>query len=127
VKGNFLLNGEKMNQKEAMEYMNKLFLGLQRARSVTHENMDIMGGDISQELTERVLEDLTPWLHGEKGQALLNGVEKVCDRGSVTGGEFYNFMYIIYRLDPTIQAMAGTLSETTFPEPDLKWYSELGM
>jgi|WetSurMetagenome_2_1015567.scaffolds.fasta_scaffold687139_1 hypothetical protein len=115
-----------MKHSKAMEYVNKLIFGLQRARTASRESLENMGEPkLSQDIIDGVLEDLTPWLHGEKGDALLNGLIKVSDRGRVTGMEFFNFMYIIHHLDPTLQAMAGTLCETTFPEPDIHWCAGL--
>jgi len=111
-----------MNQKQAMDYVNKLLFGLQRARSASRESLESMGGrQLSDEIINNVLEDLTPWLHGPKGNGLLNALSQVCDRGRVSGMEFYNFMTIIHHLDPTVGAMAGALSDTTFPQPSVHW------
>jgi hypothetical protein len=110
-----------MKQQEANKLMSTLLIGLQRARSVDMENLSYNDGrKVSDELTEAIAADLTPWLHGTKGNAFLSGVIKVQDR-NVTGMEFYNFMYIIHRLEPTMQAMIGALTETNFPEPDMQW------
>ncbi len=119
-----------MNEKYAMEIVNNLLIGLQRARSVTRENQeieDVNGDKLSPEMVNWVLEDLLPWMHGEKGEALLNAVVKVSERGSVTGGELYNFMTIIHLLSPAVNACVGALTTYDFPKPNLEWFKELGM
>ena len=117
-----------MKQAQAMDYVRKLLTGVQRARSVSTEGIENivlgMGGELS-ETQQRViidlLEDLTPWLYGAKGNALLNGLALVEGRGSVTGMEFYNFMTIIHHIEPFIATTAGILTETSFPEPEAGW------
>ena len=117
-----------MKQTQAMDYVRKLLTGVQRARSVSTEGIENivlgMGGELSEEqqgVITDLLEDLTPWLYGAKGNALLNGLALVDNRGSVTGMEFFNFMTIIHRIEPFIAATAGILTETSFPEPETSW------
>jgi hypothetical protein len=116
-----------MTQEQAMEIVNRLIFGLQRARTASREGTEALAGKVRPKIVDGVLEDLIPWLHGQKAEALLNGLTKVSDRGSITGQELYNFMYIIHNLNPIIAAMAGTLADTTFPKPDMKWFAELGL
>ena len=108
-----------MKQSEAMEFVRKLLFGVQRSRSAARESLS--GSDVSDKLIENVLVDLNPWLYGPKGEGFIKALAQVDARGSVTGMEFYNFMTIIHRLDPTIAATAGILSETSYPEPDARW------
>ena len=59
-----------MKQAEAMKLVNTLIIGLQRARSVSKESLEdlvIDGKVISKQVVINVLEGLTPWLHGPKG------------------------------------------------------------
>lgn len=117
-----------MNQKAAMDIVNKLLFGIQRARTASLEGTEAVARPgTSPEIINDVLEDLTPWLHGPKAEALIKALTIVSDRGSVTGGELYNFMTIIHVLNPVIAAMAGTFADTTFPKPDMTWFGELGM
>lgn len=109
-----------MKQSEAMDYVRKLIFGLQRARSVEREALG-ESGEFSAEVVERVLADLTPWMNGEKGKSFLEILVKVEERGTVAGMDLYNFMTVIHLLEPTASAVAGMLSGTTFPEPDLQW------
>jgi len=117
-----------MNQEKAIEIVNKLLLGLQRARSTSREGTEALARSGTRpEIIDGVLEDLTPWLHGPKAEALLNSLAQVYDRDRVTGGELYNFMTIIHVLNPTIAAMAGILTDYTFPKPSLEWFKDLGI
>src|SRR5688572_1994707 len=101
-----------MNQTEAFELTQKLMLGLQYARSVSKEELTkfVVNKELNEDLIDSVLEDLTPWLHGRKGNAFLSAVERVVESGKVNGMDFYNFMTIIHTLEPTIGAMVSILS-----------------
>ena len=114
-----------MKQEEALKLCNALLTGLQRARSIVEENasreLSINGNPIDPKVMDSALEDITPWLFGEKGNALVRGLGIVSDRDSVKGMEFFNFMYIIHVLEPTLNMMAGALTDTMFPEPDIAW------
>ena len=117
-----------MKQAEAMKLVNTLIIGLQRARSVSKESLEdlvIDGKVISKQVVINVLEGLTPWLHGPKGDGFLCALMVVSNRGTVTGMDMYNFMTIIHLLNPTVAAMAGILTDTTFPEPDIHWCAGL--
>lgn len=117
-----------MNQEKALEIVNKLLFGIQRARTASCEGTENLAPEGTRpEVIDGVLEDLTPWLHGPKAEALLTALVRVSDRGHVTGGELFNFMTIIHVLNPTIAAMAGILSDYTFPKPNMTWFGELGM
>ena len=117
-----------MNQEKAMEIVNKLIFGLQRARTASREGVENVAsakGINNPEIVNGVLEDSNPWLHGPKAEALLQGLVMVSERGRVTGMELYNFMTIIHRLDPVAAAMAGTFAEYTFPKPEIEWITAL--
>ena len=116
-----------MNQTQALEIVNKLIFGIQRARTASREETEAIAPDIRPEIIDGVLEDLTPWLHGPKAEALLNGLVKVSDRGTVTGQELYNFMTVIHILNPVIAMMAGTLANYKFPQPNMQWFLDLGL
>jgi hypothetical protein len=118
-----------MDQEKGMEIVNRLIVGLQRARSASREGVDAIakGKSIGPEIVDGVLEDLTPWLHGSKAESLLNGLMKVQERGSVSGMELFNFMTIIHVIDPKIASMAGILADYTFPFPTTNWIMELGI
>lgn len=120
-----------MNQNEAMKLVKHLIIGLQRARSVNKEQLenmeDEMGNKFPSNITEVVLEDLTPWLHGPKADRLILSLQQIQERGKITGMELYNFMVIIHLLNPTIGAMVGTLTDTIFPQPNINWVRELGI
>ena len=113
-----------MKQADAMKYARNLLFGMQRSRSALRETLTNTG-DFTKETIESVLEDLNPWLYGVKGEGLLKGLALVDARGSITGQEFFNFMVIINRLDPLIAITAGILSDTTYPEPDIRWCAGL--
>lgn len=117
-----------MNQTQAMEYINKLVIGFQRARSVSRENLTkgaTLSEKISDRLVESILEDLNPWLFGAKGEAFFKALLKTQEQGKVNGIDFFNFMTIIHRLDPTLQTLIGILTETDFPEPNIEVISQL--
>jgi len=116
-----------MNQTEAMKMVRLLLLGMQRARSTSSEWMERNFPDVSPEMIQAVKGDLLPWLEDENGKALVEALAKVDARGSVTGMEFYNFMVVIHILNPAVAAMAGILSETTFPEPSTSMIMSIGI
>lgn len=114
-----------MNQKEAMLLVNNTLFGLQRLRSMTVEELTRMGWE--EETVKRVISDLIPWMHGEKGDAFLNALAKVSSRGTVTGAELYNFMAILHLLDRNLLMMLSGASGVMFPEPKIEWIPGLGM
>ena len=117
-----------MNQEKAIEIVNKLIFGIQRARTASREGVETMAKEKTKpELIDGVLEDLMPWLYGPKAEAFLSGLVKVSDRGTVTGQELYNFMTVIHVLNPVIAAMAEILANYTFPKPNMQWFRDLGM
>jgi len=118
-----------MNQEKGMEIVNKLIEGLQHARSISREGVESIANEksIEPEIVDGVLEDLTPWLHGPKAEALLSRLIKVSERGSVTGMELFNFMTVIHVPSPVVAAMAGALTDYTFPFPTTNWIMELGL
>lgn len=114
-----------MNQETALNIVKSLMYGLQKFKSITVEELTRMGWE--EDTVKKVLSDLAPWSNGEKGYAFINSLSSVLDRGKVTGSELYNFMSIIHLLDRNLLHMVQGVSETIFPEPDIKWISELGM
>lgn len=103
-----------MNAAEAMKVVEDLTFVLQRMRSISNETLDI--GDPA--VTQHVLEDLQPWVHGPK--SLLIACEKVLDRGTITPQELYNLCTVAHRLQPEI-AVHGIAAERPIPEPDVAW------
>mgnify|MGYP001616823587 CR=1 FL=1 len=114
-----------MNQEQAMKLVNRAMIGLQRTRTISIEELTRFGWEEST--VKSVIADLIPWAIGEKGDALLNALSLVSNRGSVTGQELYNFMTILHRLDKALLIMITGFTETVFPEPDMKWFMELGL
>jgi len=111
-----------MKQSEAMKYVRKLLNGVQRSRSAIRESL-ITNGEFDTKVIEQVMIDLNPWLFGPKGESFIKALAQIDDRDSVTPMEFYNFMTIIHRLDLTINATAGIMTETMYPEPNIQWMS----
>ena len=119
-----------MNNAEAIEILRKVMNGIQHARSVGRESMGknpatISGKAISPEIVDAALEDITPWLYGEKGDAFLKGVIDVVERKKVTGMEFYNFMYVLQHLEPTMGQMVSALADIDLPELTYAWIGDL--
>lgn len=114
-----------MNQEKALDLVNKLLFGLQRARSASVEELTRLGYE--EKTVKAVIGNCMPWLEGEKGEAFLKSLAFVSDRSNVTGMELYNFMTVIHRLDRNLLMIVSGMSKTEFPEPDMKWLMELGL
>ena len=109
-----------MDQTEAMKHLQALMHALQRYRSIIKENMTGISG-----INDEMLATLYPWIFGTK--CPLIALQKVLDRGSVNGSEFYNFMYIVHRFIPEIKIVRLIETQEKFPEPDTNWIMELGL
>ena len=107
-----------MDQAEAMKHLQIMMTSFQRYRSIVRENM----GNI---IHDDALTMMYPWVFGSK--CPLTALQKVLDRGSVTGTELYNFMYIIEKFAPEIKIIRLIETQTKFPEPDINWVTELGL
>lgn len=115
----------KMDQEKAMELVNKALYGLQRVRSMSVEELTRMG--FEEGTAKRVIGDLVPWMQGEMGDAFLESLAKVSNRGSVDGIELYNFMFILHAFDRNLLMMISAVTDVMFPEPNLAWVRELGV
>ena len=107
-----------MDQAEAMQHLQIMMTSFQRYRSIVRENMTNL-------LPEDALATMYPWVFGTK--CPLTALQKVLDRGSVTGTELYNFMYIVDKFAPEIKIIRLIETQTKFPEPDIDWVTELGL
>lgn len=73
-----------MNQEKALEIVNALTYGLQRARSTaSREEVEALaaGMSVDDEIVDNVLQGIMPWLHGPEAEALLLGLVNVSERG----------------------------------------------
>ena len=107
-----------MDQAEAMKHLQVMMTSFQRYCSIVRENMANL-------LPEDALATMYPWVFGTK--CPLTALQKVLDRGSVTGTELYNFMYIVDKFAPEIKIIRLIETQTKFPEPDIDWVTELGI
>ena len=107
-----------MDQAEAMKHLQVMMTSFQRYCSIVREYMTNL-------LPEDALATMYPWVFGTK--CPLTALQKVLDRGSVTGSEFYNFMYIVHRFIPEIRIIRMIETQEKFPEPDTNWIMELGL
>ena len=114
-----------MNQEKALTLINKMLFGLQRVRSMTIEELTRLG--FEEHTVRTVISDLIPWMHGERGDALLTSLARVSSSGYVTGQQLYNYMTILHTLDRNLLMMISAASETMYPKPNLEWIRELGM
>lgn len=73
-----------MTEQEAMQWVGRMRVAVQKVRS----NMD--EGDLADAAAV-----LTPWFYGDKN--ILKAIAMVEERGSVTGQEFHNLMYVAHR------------------------------
>lgn len=105
-----------MKHSEAVRHVRALAIGTQRARSIIRES----SGDMSEEM----LAGLNPWLFG-KGCILLalnKVIDRVDDGGEMTPNEFFNFVTIATRLEPSLSIVVATAGDVDFPfEADVKW------
>jgi hypothetical protein len=110
-----------MTGPQALAVIDRLTYTLQHMRSVSAENL---GTDA---ITNQVLCDLTPWVHGPK--CLLPALVGVQDRGFVTPSELYNFCFIAHTLEPSIALTASLIStasgdsDVLLPQPSTEWLS----
>ena len=104
-----------MNRESAIDLVRDLLVIAQKCRSNLLEGM----GD--DELAQRVLADLHPWLFGPKCivgplSAYLTRVE---GGAPITGAELYNWVTIANR-EPALLVGALALARD-LPEPDIHW------
>lgn len=102
-----------MTGAEAMKVVNDLTAVVQKMRSVSRETL----GD--DEVTATVMEQIEKWVFGP--QSILPALAKIQDRGSVTGPQLYNLMFVAHTLAPYIGASALIMG-TPLPQPDLAWH-----
>ena len=107
-----------MDQAEAMKHLQVMMTSFQRYCSIVREYMTNL-------LPEDALATMYPWVFGTK--CPLTALQKVLDRGTVTGTEMYNFMYVVHRFIPEIKIVRLIETQEKFPEPDVQWISELGL
>ena len=111
-----------MKHSQAEHYIREALWCVQHLISIQKEQ----GQYIFGEAYDRVAADLMPWVfHPEKTllHPLLQLTERMDNGGQVTGMEFYNIMFVIWRWGDiiNIKLQMSTNNEEQFPEPDPKW------
>lgn len=109
-----------MDQAEAMKHLQAMMVTLQRYRSIIRENISGIEG-----FNDEMLATLYPWVFGAK--CPLIALQATLAKGSVSGSEFYNYMFIIYKFAPELKIIRLIESQEKFPEPDTNWIMELGL
>lgn len=108
-----------MTPEEAFAHVKRMSYAVQKSRSNAFEMYDG-----AKEDAEEFFEMLYPWFFGEK--CILRAVEVVIERGSVTGQEFFNLMYLVDK--PENRAMLDVYflaaGQEPLPEPDIAWVME---
>lgn len=110
-------------QEEKINLLNVFIFGLQKYRSNAKEAYMKEEGEHSiLGLTNKQMGDLWPWVFGDKCPLPL--LQRIVDRGSVTGQEFYNAMFILFRFMPEVKTSIEHVYHVTFPEPDTQMVLE---
>lgn len=116
-----------MTEAEALAHVHQLGLVVQKIRSNCFESspMTHRGATTQEEVREReerFFEGMFPWFFGDR--CVLQAVAIVEGKGAITGGEFYNLMWIAHREhEGYMLSVYGLASgvDYEFPEPDLAW------
>lgn len=96
---------------EMLAILERMRFALQRYRSIQRAALE----DDGHTMSEETLAFFHPWVFGKRCPLLA--VQKVLDRGTVTGAEFYNFMFMLHRFMPEV--MQADI-ETDFPQAALE-------
>lgn len=106
-----------MTHEEALMYYHGMLLGAQKARSITAESF----GEESDEL----LAPIATFLFGPGNcvPKLLEVIKKAENSEPINGSDFYNWMLVATRLEPSI-GMCAVNFGVVLPEPDFKWFTE---
>lgn len=106
-----------MDKETALVALRVMLAASQKARS------NLRGSVGDDELGERLLAEMHPWLFGQKCviPALAQVISRA-ERGSaVVGKTFYHMMWIAKR-EPAIELSAAFMtSGAGLPQPDLRW------
>lgn len=105
-----------ITDQEATQLVRGLVFAVQKARSDMRESM----GD--GETADALLEDLHPWLFGEKSllPALLKWQTNCEHDGKIGGGSLYNFVRMIQMKDPMLLELLPVWGYAA-PEPEVLW------
>jgi hypothetical protein len=116
-----------MTEQEALTCVHHLGLAVQKIRSNCFESSPMTHrGAVDQaevrEREERFFEGMFPWFFGER--CILRAVAVIEGKGTVSGQEFYNLMWVAHRDHEgfmlTVYGLASGI-EFNFPEPDPAW------
>lgn len=100
---------EPMRQSEAMEWVGRVRIAVQRQRA-----RDAEAGN------EAVAALLMPWAYGDR--CILRAVATIEERGSVTPAEFANLMRVVDFCQPVIGVSLAGTSTPEFPVPGLELF-----
>lgn len=106
-----------MTEAEALAHVHELGLAVQKIRSNCFESAPELG-----DRAEGFFEGLFPWFFGPR--CILRAVAIIEDKGTVSGQEFYNVMWVAHREhEGFMLSVHGVASgvDYTFPEPDTSW------
>jgi hypothetical protein len=112
-----------MKHSDAVRHLRAMLFTLQRARSITKE--ELVNAGWPEKTVQSVLETLLPWIHGDKCPvpALVKILDRVENGDRIDGMDFYNLVTIATLLQPSLLFLIGSIgNDLDFPkQPSIQW------